>query len=69
VHRQDDADGEACGKDQRRGAVSELMEVPEELAPFLRRTHGADEGARAKGGDRSNQRKAVQHARAETVGQ
>ncbi len=55
VHRQHDADREARRENQRRGAVSELKDVPEDFARLVGRTRGFDDGATAERGDRADE--------------
>jgi hypothetical protein len=48
MHRQDDADREPSGQDQRCGAVAELKYMREDFAPFIRRTDRLDDRPPAK---------------------
>ena len=67
MHRQHDADREAGGEDQRRGAVPELKEMPEDLARLIGRTNGFDDGARAKRGNRPDEFKEPEDTGTDTV--
>jgi hypothetical protein len=51
VHREHNADRDARREDERRGAVPELIRMPEDFAQFIGRTSSFDDGVRAKRGD------------------
>src|SRR5687767_2832395 len=48
MHRQDNADREAGGENQRCGAVTELKYVRDDFAPFVWRADRLDDGTPAK---------------------
>ena len=67
MHRQHDADREAGGENQRRGAVPELKEMPEDFARLVGRTNGLDDGAPPKRGDRADEFKEAENTGTDTV--
>jgi hypothetical protein len=67
MHRQHDADGEAGGEDQRRGAVPELKDVPKDFARLIGRSNGLDHGAPAECGERPYELKEAENAGTDAV--
>ena len=67
MHGQHDADGEAGGEDQWRGAVSELKEVAENFARLVGGSNGLDNGAPAKCGERPYELKQTKNAGTDAV--
>ena len=48
VHRQHDADRESGGENQRRRAIAELVDVPDDFPQLVGRARRFDDGARAE---------------------
>ena len=67
MHRQHDANRETRGENQRRGAVPELKEMPEDFARLVGRTNGLDDGTSSKRGDRADEFKETENTGTDAV--
>jgi hypothetical protein len=67
MHRQDDADGQSGGENQRGRPVAELIEVAYDFAQLEGRPEGFDNGAPSENSERSDSLEEGQDAGADAV--